>query len=330
MYSHYSLQSSHIKIFSFAKAYLLLFSCSMMIINMSSPLAIAILAGLGGMVGWGLADFFAKKTVDVIGPIKSLVWAHVFGTVTLILAAVTQMLIQHNGIEVPVGGSVWLGLVFFGVLQMIVYWLAYQGFEKGQLAIMSPVFASYSGLVALVAIIAFGEHASGLLIAALVVLFAGIMLVNVDMEGLRSRRLKIAPGMKEMAAAAVLATIWTLGWDKFVEGQDPLPYALYMYAFMSLAAVCLARLMKEKLSGIPKNVWKFLALSGIGEAVAYFSITRGYSATSLTSVVALISGAFTVPTIILAYIFLKERITRLQVVAVVLIVAGIIIVSLNG
>ena len=29
----------------------------------------------GGMFGWGLADFFAKKTIDKIGDIQTLAWA---------------------------------------------------------------------------------------------------------------------------------------------------------------------------------------------------------------------------------------------------------------
>jgi len=33
---------------------------------MQTELLIAIIAGLGGMFGWGLADFFAKKTIDSI------------------------------------------------------------------------------------------------------------------------------------------------------------------------------------------------------------------------------------------------------------------------
>jgi len=37
------------------------------------------------MLGWGLADFFAKKTIDQIGDIVVLAWAHVFGTGVLVM-----------------------------------------------------------------------------------------------------------------------------------------------------------------------------------------------------------------------------------------------------
>ena len=38
---------------------------------MQSDLVIAVLAGFGGMLGWGFADFFAKKTIDEIGDVAS-------------------------------------------------------------------------------------------------------------------------------------------------------------------------------------------------------------------------------------------------------------------
>jgi drug/metabolite transporter (DMT)-like permease len=296
---------------------------------MNNMLLVAILAGLGGMLGWGSADFFAKKTIDKVGPIKSLVWGHGFGTALFIILALIQVVILGHSFQQPSGSSAWLSLAGFGLLQMVVYWLLYKGFEKGQLAILNPIFASFTGIVALTAIVAFGEKAGPVLIAALVAIFAGIILLNVDLEGLKAKKLNIAPGLKEVGAATVLAAIWTLGWDRFINDHDSLSYSLWMYSFMTLAAIALAWLMKVKLSGIEPSIWKYLALIGAGEALAYLAVSWGYSSTSLTSVTALISGAFSVPTVILAYIFLKERITRLQAGAIFIIIAGVIGVTVG-
>lgn len=292
-------------------------------------MTIAILAGLGGMFGWGAADFFAKKTIDEIGPIKSLVWGHGFGAFLFIALTLSDSLVQRQAVPVPHQASTWLGLAGFGLLQMVVYWLVYQGFEKGQLAVLNPVFASFSGLVALISIIFLGESATGPLLAALAILFVGIIILNVDIEGLRSKRLKVAPGLKEVGLATVLAAAWTVGWDKFASGQPSLPYSAYMYVFMTLAAYILAKVMKEQLTGVKPALWKFLALIGVGETLAYLSITWGYGSTTLTSIVALISGAFSVPTVILAYLFLKERVSRLQAAGIGLTIIGVVLVALT-
>jgi drug/metabolite transporter (DMT)-like permease len=296
---------------------------------MTDTLTVAVMAGLGGMLGWGFADFFAKKTVDRVGDIVSLVWAHLFGTAFFIIIALSRPIFTNGSSHLPDNLSTWLGLIFFGVLQMTVYWLVYKAFSKGQLAVLNPVFASYSGIVALVSIAFLGEALTGLTAIALPLIFIGILLLNSDMESLKNKRLKVTPGLKEISVAAILAAIWTIGWDKFVSGHDFLTYALFMYLFMSLAALALAKIQRVRLLVIKGDLWKLVALIGICETIAYFSITLGFSRTSHTSVVALISGSFSLPAVILSYLFLKERLTRLQAAAVALIIFGVIMVSLT-
>lgn len=297
---------------------------------MQKELIIALLAGFGGMIGWGLADFFAKKTVDRIGVIASLVFAHIFGVLTLLIFSVFQWTISGTFIHIPSSSWVWLGLIFFGVLQMVVYWLVYEGFGKGQVAVLSPVFASFTGLVALISIVFLGESASVFKILSLLVMFTGIILINADVSALHLGKISWGrvPGFKEVAMATILAAVWTLGWDRFVAGAPWLSYALCMYVFMTMAAFILSWIMKVKLSVAEAGIWKFLALIGFGEAVAYSAISLGYSSTSLVSVVALLSGAFSLPVIILARIFLKEKVNPVQTVGSIIIVAGIIFLSL--
>jgi drug/metabolite transporter (DMT)-like permease len=205
--------------------------------------------------------------------------------------------------------------------------LVYRGFSKGKLAVLNPVFASYSGVVALISIVFLGEVLNGATAAALIIIFAGLLLMNTDLEEFGGRKLRLVPGLKEVGAAAILAAIWTLLWDKFISGQDYLEYALFMYLFMSLAAFGAARLQHTRLKPVARPLWKMLALIGLGEAVAYLSISMGFSRTGYTSIVALLSGCFSVPTVILAHLFLKERITRLQEVSVGLIILGVILIA---
>lgn len=294
---------------------------------MNHILLIALLAGLGGMLGWGGADFFAKKSIDKIGPIKSLVWAHIYGTLVLLTAYVVHAVVRPATSVVPSGISSWAGLAFFGALQMIVYWMAYRGFEKGRLAVLNPVFASYSGVVALLSILFFGEAARNIILIALAAIFIGSLLLSLDFSQKGTKRIKFASGLPEVALAAALAACWTLGWDKFVNGRDPLSSALFMYAFMSLAAIILAWLMKVKFSGITDVDRNSLFMVGVCEAVAYLSVSWGFSRTDLTAIVAVVSGAFSVPTVVLAYVFLKERLNVMQVISVITIIAGIVVLS---
>ncbi len=119
---------------------------------MEQGIRIAALAGLGGMFGWGVGDFFAKKTIDEIGDVTSLVLAHMFGTAFL-LFVVGYAAMTGRPPVIPTDPADWGGVFFFGVLQAIVYLLVYRGFGKGQLALLNPIFASFSGLTALLSIV---------------------------------------------------------------------------------------------------------------------------------------------------------------------------------
>jgi len=297
---------------------------------MINSLFVAVFAGMGGMLGWGLADFFAKKTIDQIGDTLTLAWAHVFGTLTLVLFALARDIGRNQSISFFQSSQVILLLIFFGVLQAVVYFFVYKGFGKGQIAILNPIFASFSGLVALISIFVFGENINGSLTIGLILVFGGILLMNIDFKTLGSRRINFiaVPGFREVAFATVLATVWTLGWNAFIKSQDWILYTLFMYFFMTIAIVIIARIQKINLFAIKPRVWKFLILIGVCEVGAYLAISLGYSATSHTSIIALLSGAFSLPTIILARIFLKERTTRTQTIGSIAIIGGIILLSL--
>lgn len=278
------------------------------------------------MLGWGLADFFAKKTIDRIGDVVSLVWGHVAGSLVLVaLAAI--LLLRGSHIALPDEPGTWAALLLFGALQAAVYLFSYIGFGKGQVAVLSPVFASYSGLVALISIIALGEAITGLHVLALTAVFVGILLLNLDLSALRDRRIDFLhlPGSREVAFAAVLATLWTLGWNAFVQGEDGLVDAGLMYLFMTVVLLVYAGFKRVSLTFNDRGMWLPLALIGLCEVIAYVSISFGYALTVHTSVVALMSGAFSLPTIVLAWIFLRERITPLQLAGSLVLIVGAVL-----
>jgi uncharacterized membrane protein len=101
-----------------------------------------------------------------------------------------------------------------------------------------------------------------------------------------------------------------------------------MYGFMTIVIWAVAKFSNTKLKVAQTSVWKFLILIGLCETAAYLAISIGYSKTSFTSVVALLSGAFSLPTIILARAFLKEKITTLQTLGGVVIIIGIMLLAI--
>ena len=297
---------------------------------MFPELIIACIAGLGGMLGWGLADFFAKKTIDQIGDVQSLAWAGIFGCITFAIALWYEISVKGNPLVIPHDAATWAALAFFGVLQGVVYLFAYKGFGKGQVALLNPFFASFPAIVAVVSIIFLGEVTTAWRIIALCVIFFGVILISIDAEALRSRRIRFGsvPGFKEVLIATLLAALWTILWSIFVSGKDPIAYAFYMFVFMTVTVFATAKYRRLDMRIRGSRIWLLVALIGICETVAYLSITWGYGSTGLTSIVAVLSGGFSLPTIVLAYVFLKEKLTRLQWVGCLVIIAGAMLMPL--
>lgn len=295
-----------------------------------NSLLTAVLAGLTGMLGWGLADFFAKKTIDKVGDMATLAWAHIYGVITILSILLGRLLSNNAVLQFPTSLKEVVSLAFFGALQAAVYAFVYKAFAKGKLSLLNPVFSSYSGLVVLMSVLIFGELIGGLQILVLLLVFVGIMIINIDQESLALRKFKFLkiPGMKEILTAAAMASIWTVLWGHFVTNKDWLVYASIMYVFMTLSILFISVIQKIKLNVLDSYTWKYFLLIGISEVGAYIGISLGYSATGHISIVAVLSAAFSVPTLILANIFLKERITKLQLLGVAVVISGVVLISL--
>jgi len=76
-----------------------------------------------------------------------------------------------------------------------------------------------------------------------------------------------------------------------------------------------------------KSVIRILIPVAVLDALAYLGTTWGYSVTAnTTSLITVIANAYSLPTIILAYYLLKERISKQQAFRIVSIIGGIVIV----
>lgn len=297
---------------------------------MNSEILIAIAAGLAGMLGWGFADFFAKKTIDKVGDLVTLAWAHIYGVVLVVSLVYARSVADKQPIHLPVKLSEIGLLAVFGALQALVYYYAYKAFGKGKLAILNPVFSSYSGIVVLLSVFVFKEVLATAQVYSLLVVFLGIVIMNLDQDSFKLKKLRLAKlaGMKEILIAVGLAALWTVLWGNFVSGKDWLVYAAIMYVFMSLTILLICIGQRAKLNALNSYTWKYFFLIGFAEVIAYVGVSSGYSLSSHTSIVAVLSAAFSLPTFILAYVFLKERVNKFQVSGAFLVVTGVVLVTI--
>jgi drug/metabolite transporter (DMT)-like permease len=293
---------------------------------MHSTLFIALLAGFGGMFGWGIADFFAKKTIDEIGDLRTLFWQQLFGVAPLLLAFLVHPKIPHLHHFDP------LFLLLFGIVEALSYLLLYVGFGKGQVSLLSPVFASYSVVVVILSVLILGEPLYLKRSIAIAITFIGILLISTDPQdlgrSLRKRAFRLA-GLPEILMAMLGYSFWLLLLDKFLDGKQWLFYLLVIRAIAVLTLVVYAWARRTSLRVKDSKLWKYLVCIGVFDVAAYSFVSYGFSHSRYPSVIVVLSATFSLPTMLLAYLFLKEKIKPAQLTAALVILFGIVLITLS-
>jgi drug/metabolite transporter (DMT)-like permease len=278
------------------------------------------------MFGWGFADFFAKKTIDQIGDLTTLLWSQAVGVAPLVVVfAITRNLPAMGWLE-------GVYLVLFGITSALSYLPLYNGFGKGQLSLLSPIFASYAAVVVLISVFVFGESISAFVWIALAIVFAGVLVISTDPQALskvfRGRNPTARAGVKEVVGALTVYSVWLVLLDRFLGHRDWVLFLLVIRTVSALTLVAYARITKREVAAGAKML-PALSLIGVCDVGAYSAVAYGFSASSQTGVIAVLSSTFSLVTLALAYVFLRERITTLQKLSAAAILGGIALVSVH-
>ena len=154
-------------------------------------------------------------------------------------------------------------------------------------------------------------------------------MISVNLKDLiKNKSLQLLTGVKE-------GLISMLGWGislfLLISVTKELGWFLPAFIFRLLMLLLLTTyILYSKKSPLPKTdnfPWKILLVIGIFDMLAFFTYSLGVSS-SYGSIVAPISSANTLITIILSLIFLKEKIKLRQTVGIAAIVSGLVLISL--
>jgi drug/metabolite transporter (DMT)-like permease len=95
---------------------------------------------------------------------------------------------------------------------------------------------------------------------------------------------------------------------------------------VSVATIGVGSAALQKSLAKPAGVWPFVLGVAVLDSAAFAFYNAGV-ASGMTSVVSILSSLFSAVTVVLAFIFLRERMGRLQWAAVAVILLGVALVS---
>jgi drug/metabolite transporter (DMT)-like permease len=293
-----------------------------------------ILLGLTAAICWGVADFCARFASRRIGAFRSLFFMQLIG-----FAIMTAYLLRRGGISPTTGGwRPWALAAFAGVLSTLGSLALYYAFQIGVMSIVAPISSSYPAITVALAFLS-GERLQSHRAAGLAVTISGVMLAATSF----SSNPGAAPPNSEAPAAiqphgskgviwAILAAIifgvmfWFIGF--YVVSATGSAFSVWAIRVSTMGTLAVIAAPGHQSLRVPRgSVWWFLVAIGLTDTTAYFANNAGM-ATGQVSVVSVLASLYGAVTVLLAWIFLRERLERSQWLGVALIFAGIVLVSL--
>ncbi|MGD0644178.1 MAG: DMT family transporter [Candidatus Bathyarchaeia archaeon] len=286
-------------------------------------LEIGILFAITTMLSWGLADFFAKKAIDKTGYRASLVINQSVSIVPIFIFAILFFRVPSFTADLV------FTILVTGVFGIIGYVFLYRGFQKGNLSVVSPISACWAIITTLLAVFLFKEQLSLIQIIGVIVVFVGVFLASTNLAELKKsikywRHNGVMDGLICMIAWGITYALI----KPIVAAAGPIMALLLFRAVAISTLFSWAGLTKTKISLPAKMIFLFLIIAGLldfsGFLTFNFSIT-----TQFVSIVGPIAATYPAVTVVLAYIFLNERVANNQKIGIAAILAGLALISLT-
>lgn len=261
-------------------------------------------------LSWGVADFIGGLAARRAGPVQVLAVAYPAGAVVLTLVALFVIPGNLTPAVLPyafVAGAI--GALAIGLL--------YAALTRGPMGVVSPITAVMSGAVPVVAGVLTGESLSGLAIAGMVLAVFAVILVSRE-SGEAHERTPVSALLLSIASGTSIGLYLTaIG----LAPEDSGVWVATIGRWVSTVAMLLTLVLVVRSFTRARFPWLLAIVSGILDASAN-GIFQLATQRGLLAIVAVIGSLYPAATVVLARIFIQERLNRLQITGVIAALAA--------
>jgi bacterial/archaeal transporter family protein len=282
----------------------------------------SIMAGLGGMFGWGLYDFLGGLFSKKVGNFKTFFWSQLAGLVF------ATLLIFAFAINLNIPSSIAILIPVASILYAAAYLLFFKGFELGNVSIISATMNLWAVFTMVFAFIFLGQRLSTFQFLGVFLIIAGVAFVSLKWSDIKDQNIILFSGIKETILAALLFGIfWNLS-EIISEQIGWLSTTLFVKIGIVLFMLLFSLLVNRGLSVTKTSpkIMMMILLAGVLEAAAVAIVNWGLTIGDAI-LVSPIASALSIVTITMAIIFLKEKITKLQGCGMIMVITGIVLTA---
>ena len=273
----------------------------------------AILGGFGAACCWAVAMLTSSRASRLVGPGPVLAWVSLIGLV------VTVPFVVVAG-SVPADSAGWL--LLSGTGNMVGLLLEYSAVRTGKVGIVASISSTEGAATATIATIA-GEALSALTAAVLALIAGGVALASLgtDDRGDEGRGARRAVVLSIGAAASFGVGLYATGR---VSGDVPLAWAVLPARLIGVLVVAIPLALLGRIR-ITRQAAPLVVAAGIAEVVGIASFALG--ARQSIGITSVLGSQFAAFAAVGAFFFFGERLRRIQVIGVGVILLGVTVLA---
>jgi drug/metabolite transporter (DMT)-like permease len=288
----------------------------------------AVLWGAACAAVWGVSDFVARFAGRSVGALAATFAMSAIGAALIALL----MAVMGEAVEWRADGIPWLLAIGAGTTIGAV--LFFYAITHGPVSLGAPMVACYPA-VAVPISVALGARPNPMVWVAMAVTLGGIWLVarTVSASSANSEAKEYSPAVirqtiiLSLAAASIYAASLTAA-DRAIEIYGALQTVLVVRLISAMALVVVLFARRER-TRFPLRVWPILLVFGLLDTAGHLFLFFGLNAERSENAI-IASVAYTAVTVLLARIFLREPVSRLQWAGIALVMTGVALLGAFG
>jgi len=240
------------------------------------------------------------------------------------LATLALFPILHRTIPAT---SVFFFLIIAGVTGALAFICINKAFKEGKASINSPIISTWGMITVILGFVILGESAYLAKLISMLVIVTGIFLSSLDIKSLlANKNLPLIPGVKWSLLAAVNLGISFFTITYFTSGDNWYSVNLFTRFWTITSYLVMAKATAQPVRSYFKVFPVLVLLAVFFDTSSMLTINLGYT-TNEPGIVSLLASASPVSTLVLSYVVLKERITRQQLLGILVVISGIILLA---
>jgi drug/metabolite transporter (DMT)-like permease len=277
----------------------------------------AILGGLGAALAWAVSTVCASRASRILNPWSAIGWIMLFGLLLAVPVALS------HGVPRLSRGSAGLWLALAGVGNVTGLFLEYAALSIGKTALVAPIVSTEGAMAAVIAFAA-GERMPPTVVICLAVMVVGIGLASLSRGDGAARVGWLHLRPVALAVASALA----FGASLYAAGRagQLLPGAWIAAAarIVAVPTITLPLALTGRLT-LSRQALPLVLVAGICEVLGFYAFTAG--GRHGIAVAAVLSSQFGTIAVIISWLLLRERLSRVQLLGIVSVISGVAALS---